>query len=1297
MEDKPDDSLDPGELKPTLDTDIERGRLTITQLLDARGIKGGVVLDEKGKSSSCISASSVLVDQAGRRYEIGKVVAKGGMGAILKAKDLNIRRTVAMKVLLDPKKADDAKILRFIEEAQITGQMEHPSIVPVHELGVDAHGSVFYTMKLVKGVTLDAILEGIRTGDAAVTAKYPLGQLLAIFLKACDAVAFAHMKNVVHRDLKPENIMVGEFGEVLVMDWGLGKVLARDDKDPSEQEAAKSKQTTIIDSARVGEAAQGAAATLDGAVMGTPLYMAPEQAYGKVSEIDRQSDIYSLGAILYSILTLHPPVSGSSVNAILLKVVQGQIDPAEKYEHDRDNPLRHLPGGRIPPALSSVAMKAMSINKQERYQSVKDIQKEIEAYLGGFATRAEHAGIARQIWLLIRRHRTFSAATALIALLTTGAAFSIHHAREMERREREKSNELSLKAAEAAKNEATAKLNLLEEENKRKSEWLPVCEFDFTKEKTIDDRFETVFCPANLLESEGRKEIPVPQAAKLENGSLTLFGRLGSLGGGLTVMRWKEPVADDIRVECTLSGDKCVSIAVGGDSFRGYRIVYNGFDNNITLDTLRDLRWSLLVSNKGQMRPPDQTRTISVEKSGSFIRASVDGILQLDYFDPVILAGQGQRNFAIGTYFSETSIYKLKVDRQRSPQLVSPLEAGREMLRRKLFKEAEDFFRGQMQVHGNDELGIEAGLLLGLSQKYQGNVDGALDILQAVATGNHVPFNTSDRIRRINAIALEQVSQIHVEREQFIDAADAACEAERIDVGSSSSEKIREILVDRLRKGAKVITVGRDTYNTTSILPQSTQDEILSAISRLPIKRLNLIKAGIADISPLKGMPLAFLDCGCNQINDLAPLRGMKLESLHCWCNKISDISPLKGMHIKELSFPNNLISDLSPLKGMSLSSLDFFNNRISDLSPLKGMPIVDLVCAHNQISDISPLKGMPILRLTCSFNMISDLSPLKGKQLIELRCDDNQISDLSALCGMPLKHLSCDINKISDLSPLNGMPLERLTCSVNIISELSPVKGMPLKFLNCEGNQISDISVLAGMPLVAFSCTGNKISDFSPLRGMPLNSLSASGIPLTGTNADIISNMQLGSLFFSPETAAQTLLDSLKNMKSLKSLNSYTPDKFFEIWPDIQAALQGEKSDLKKYADEWGGHRYLLVPIPMSYEKAEEFCRSQGGYLASPSTKEEMNAVMQIAKERLAPSMYDEVAFRIGAIWSQNEKCYHWISGESWDVGWSQGYFMAHLRTIPTEHTLAIRPLRYEVLLSTNSFPVTFMIEWPE
>jgi len=372
-------------------------------------------------------------------YEIGETVARGGMGAILNAKDVSLRRNVAMKVMLDEKGASQDRLYRFIEEAQITGQLEHPGIVPLHELGVDATGKIFYTMKFVKGRTLSDILKKIADGDTETIQEYPLTHLLTIFQKVCDAVAFAHSKHVIHRDLKPENIMVGDYGEVLVMDWGLAKVLKKERESPKGTEA---QSKDFVDSVRSNEDSE-MLKTMDGSIMGTPGFMSPEQVTGETKKIDEQTDIYALGAILYNILTLRVPVTARNLSELIEKVTSGSIaHPSEFNPRTRINNRQvhadssrftlhesfpHLPSERVPESLSAVAMKALSVNADQRYQTVKELQKEIEAYQGGFATMAEDAGAWKQIRLLVLRHRgVFTAVTGMLLVLLTAIGIYTH-------------------------------------------------------------------------------------------------------------------------------------------------------------------------------------------------------------------------------------------------------------------------------------------------------------------------------------------------------------------------------------------------------------------------------------------------------------------------------------------------------------------------------------------------------------------------------------------------------------------------------------------------------------------------------------------------------------------------------------------------------------------------------------------------------------------------------------------------------------------------------------------------------
>ncbi|MHC5039494.1 MAG: serine/threonine-protein kinase, partial [Planctomycetota bacterium] len=280
----------------------EPGSIT-TQLKSKLGDRGRIDLSAEDLPKDVISGPV-----SRNRYAILGEIARGGMGAIIKIIDNDIRRPVAMKVILEDD--DDERVARFVEEAQVTGQLEHPNIVPVHELGLDAKGKVYFTMKLVKGDSLESILDRIADKDPEACERFTRSHLLHIFLKVCEAIAFAHNRGVVHRDLKPENVMVGGFGEVMVMDWGLAKLVSLIPRGP----AGKARVIPETLAAEPGPVQHDDfnVRTLDGDILGTPSYMPPEQADGRIAEIDQRSDIFALGGILYKILTYEAPYFGET-------------------------------------------------------------------------------------------------------------------------------------------------------------------------------------------------------------------------------------------------------------------------------------------------------------------------------------------------------------------------------------------------------------------------------------------------------------------------------------------------------------------------------------------------------------------------------------------------------------------------------------------------------------------------------------------------------------------------------------------------------------------------------------------------------------------------------------------------------------------------------------------------------------------------------------------------------------------------------------------------------------------------
>ena len=305
------------------------------------------------------------------RYAFEGELGRGGMGVVYRVRDLDLQRTLAMKVAGAGEEqipVDPALLTRFLDEAQVTGQLDHPGIVPLHELGIDPQGRVYFTMRLVKGQHLGEVIRLVRAGSP----EWTLERALGVLVKACEAMAYAHSKGVVHRDLKPANVMTGRFGEAYVMDWGLAKVRGRATGPPPD---AAQTARSVVRVAHPGEGAADGLVTMHGAVFGTPLYMAPEQARGQVDQVDQRSDVYSMGALLYHLLAGHPPYVPPDTLASASTVLQWVIEGAPR-------PLREA-APRAPADLAAICERAMSREPADRYQDMLPLAEDLRRYLQG--------------------------------------------------------------------------------------------------------------------------------------------------------------------------------------------------------------------------------------------------------------------------------------------------------------------------------------------------------------------------------------------------------------------------------------------------------------------------------------------------------------------------------------------------------------------------------------------------------------------------------------------------------------------------------------------------------------------------------------------------------------------------------------------------------------------------------------------------------------------------------------------------------------------------------------------------
>jgi serine/threonine-protein kinase len=369
--------------------------------------------------------------------------AKGGLGAVYLARDEELGRTVALKEILEHHADQPSSRARFTFEAEVTGQLEHPGIVPVYGLGCHADGRPYYAMRFIQGESLENAVRRFHKADARgrdpAERALTLRGLLRRFVDVCNAISFAHARGVIHRDIKPANVMLGEFGETLVVDWGLAKQTKDSASGADASPAgAVSAESPPVQSDHSPYLSTG---TMEGTAVGTPAYMPPEQAQGQQSKMGPRSDVYALGATLYYLLTGKHPVQAKHLQDVLDKVIRGEVEPIRKVN----------PG--LPKALEAVCAKAMAREPEARYASAKELAQEIERWLADEPVGVRREPPVERLFRWVRRHHTWvlSLGTAVLLGLAVMAVAVVllTAAKERERQARERAE-----AAEHAERQA---------------------------------------------------------------------------------------------------------------------------------------------------------------------------------------------------------------------------------------------------------------------------------------------------------------------------------------------------------------------------------------------------------------------------------------------------------------------------------------------------------------------------------------------------------------------------------------------------------------------------------------------------------------------------------------------------------------------------------------------------------------------------------------------------------------------------------------------------------------------------
>jgi serine/threonine-protein kinase len=409
MADIRDDALEGGLFEAFGPADQESVLASIQRL---HGVGSSLLLRDADEGASPVLLRRDDDDASDPRFQVLGEIARGGIGVVYKGRDRDLNREVALKVLRKEFAERDDVVQRFIEEAQVGGQLQHPGIVPIYGLGLQADGRPSFAMKLIKGQTLAELLDSNPKGI----------DLLAVFEHVVLTMAYAHSRGVIHRDLKPANVMVGAFGEVQVVDWGFAKVLGHEEPGPRVQH-------TVIATVRTEEEGSGSIA---GSVMGTPAYMPPEQALGRIDDLDERSDVFALGAILCEILTGQPPYTGAQ-NDQIIAASQCRLEPALERldEAEAAHDLKEVVRACLQPLSADRPKSGQALGERiaEHFANVEERarQSEFDALDSEARAVREQAG---------RRRALIAACIALVAVLAGGGSYFAWDAERKAREQR---------------------------------------------------------------------------------------------------------------------------------------------------------------------------------------------------------------------------------------------------------------------------------------------------------------------------------------------------------------------------------------------------------------------------------------------------------------------------------------------------------------------------------------------------------------------------------------------------------------------------------------------------------------------------------------------------------------------------------------------------------------------------------------------------------------------------------------------------------------------------------------------
>jgi tetratricopeptide (TPR) repeat protein len=1123
-------------------------------------------------SSAAMPAGTELAEE---RYTAFDRLGGGGGGQVFAVLDRHLDREIAVKVMhaSSPASSDTR---RFIEEARLTARLEHPNILPIYDVGCDKLGRFYFSMRRATGQTLADMIRQASSSELPAAIRSVMDRV-DLIVRVCDAVAYAHSRGIIHRDVKPSNIVLGEFGEVTLIDWG-----------------------TALDQ-------HGARSNAPPQVVGTPIYMSPEQARGE--QADEKSDVYCLGATLWHLLTLHRPTFvGLPDEEFWAKKKRGELPepppgapaalmdiakkalapkPAARYASATElrDALKTWQRHQASIALTERALGELgAVQKSKEYGSYTRVCETLRHALEDWPDNAEaRAGLSRALAVTARFALARGDLELAAETLDPGDAThdalrdAIAAARRTLAKTRRKAARLRAAAAGFVLVGIAIAWWLVRDYQRARGAWQLAWQLDASADPAT--QLETMFATAEPPKRDD-KGLLLPQV-----GALYWLREPGTRGNVRFEADVEWPTAVDgfevmLHTPYEPPPQPWLIPASTSCQFGGWNGAVSFISENRTAGQPK------VSDGVGVTFVPGKRYVLTFTLSRDEAALEVDHVEKLRVRSLLPLGDARYRKIALRTW-GAIAIHSLKVWRQSLPAQPTPLLAGDALVSAGLYDEAARAYREVANDFRGTTIAEDALARAFLSSALSDKRDPDFEEPLRTLVAEHPNSRHRQRCEEVattTAWAAGRMGEALESAERTLDRYPASRVALSL-VGTRPARLARE-------PAKKLLALVARTRDVSGLDLSWMDLGDLELLRGMPLVVLSVKGTGITSLEPLRGMALRNIDFSFTDVSDLGPLRGMPLKSTSARATKVTDIRPVAAMDpVPGTDFSDTAVSDLSPLRGTKAGNVSVSRTDVRDLSPLAGLPIGNLNVEELGLTELGPIGGLPLGGLFAKNNRIRNIAALWNHQKWnDLDLSNNLIADVSGLAGSTGNNLYLSGNAIRDLSPLKAAKWDKIDVSRNPIDDLSPLAASGVTVLDASGITRARLGPFAGTKLTEVDLGGTTLVDPDAIKSLP-NLKKVFG-PLVGVRSADFDRIAGDLERAGDRTAVATQLR-------------------------ILSALAGKDvKELQKLAERTAGRRVLAIPwrATATYDQARAVAESVGAglpMLSNPAVRTAVYAAM--------------------------------------------------------------------------------------